>query len=51
MISKSNIEYNEINVDKIPNLKTLKIIDVDEIHNLEDYKNAYKNNNKELNFM
>ena len=39
----NNIEYNEINVDKIPNLKTLKIIDVDEIHNLEDYKNAYKN--------
>ena len=41
----NNIEYNEINVDKIPNLKTLKIIDVDEIHNLEYYKNAYKNIN------
>ena len=39
----NNVDYDETNINKIPNLKLLKIINVDEIHNLDEYKKAYKN--------
>jgi hypothetical protein len=39
----NNLEYDEAIINKIPNLKLLKIINVDEIHNCAEYKTAYKN--------
>lgn len=39
----NNIEYNEEIVNKIPNLKLLKLINIEEIHNCSEYNTALKN--------
>lgn len=42
-IVTNNLEYDEAIVNKIPNLKLLKIINIDEIKNCNEYKCAFKN--------
>jgi hypothetical protein len=37
------LDYNEAAINKIPNVKLLKIIDINEILNCADYKTAYNN--------
>ena len=44
-IVTNNLEYNAEIVSKIPNVKILKIININDIHFLEDYKKAYNNIN------
>lgn len=39
----NNIDYDDTNIKKIPNLKLLKIINISEIHNSEEYKKVYNN--------
>jgi hypothetical protein len=41
----NNIEYNEEIVNKIPNLKLLNLINIEEIHNCGEYNTALKNIN------
>lgn len=41
----NNLEYNQEIVNKIPNLKLLKLINIDEIHNCNEYKISFKNIN------
>ena len=41
----NNIEYNEEIVNKIPNLKLLNLINVEDIHNCGEYNTALKNIN------
>ena len=42
-IVTNHLDYNEAIINKIPNVKLLKIIDIDEIQNCTEYKTAYDN--------
>lgn len=39
----NNLDYNEAIIHKIPNLKLLKIVDIDEIQKSAEYNKAYNN--------
>jgi hypothetical protein len=42
-IVTNNIDYDDKNINKINNLKMLKIIPLENIYDLEEYKNVYNN--------